>query len=135
LAGHDLLLAACLNNLAQAYTELGQLEKAQVLLETAVPLLSAHAPSDEAPYLTCLNNLITHLEHRGKPAEEEPYLKAMIACLESTAIDGDDERLLHARNRLEMHTKKASPAINLSCTRISVEGDGCAQIMNVVVID
>jgi len=135
LAEHDLLLAACLNNLAQAYTELGQLEKAQELLETAVPLLATHAPSDEAPYLTCLNNLITQLEHRGKLDEAEPHLKAMIACLENTAIDGDDERLLHARNRLERLTQKALAAIDLICSRLSIEGDGFGRIMNVVVID
>jgi tetratricopeptide (TPR) repeat protein len=134
LAGRDLLLAACLNNLAQAYTELGQLDKAQELFESALPLLGTQASTDEAPYLTCLNNLITHLEYRGKMTEAEPYLKAMMACLESTAIDEDDERLLHARNRLKRLIQQASPAINLSCARLSVEGDGFGRIMNVVVI-
>ena len=135
LDGRDPLLAACLNNLAQAYTELGQLERAQSFLERAVPLLAAHEEADEASYLRCLGNLIRNLEHCRQFSEAQPYLKAMLACLERTAIDDDDQRILDVRSRIERPTLNESSAAKLRCARLDVEGDGFGQIMNIVMLE
>jgi tetratricopeptide (TPR) repeat protein len=134
LKGHDQLLAACLNNLGQAHTHLGQLEKAQALLEAAVPLLATYEATDEIPYLRCLDNLITNFEQCGKFSEAEPCLQAMVACLERTADDGD-ERTSVAINRLASLRRTDASAISLRCSRISVAGEGYGEIRHVVVLD
>ena len=134
------LLGACLNNLGHAYSNLGQLDKAQEQFEKALPKLALEIESEHLPhhlyqlYLLCLNNLIVNLEHRRKFSAAIPHVKALISHLEQT-IGADDERTCQAKERLDRLAMTDQPPVNLVCSRISVEQDDCDVISNVIIID
>ena len=134
LPERDVLVGTCLNNLGHAYSKLGQLENAQEQFEKALPKLKFKDPSDEPLYLMCLNNLITNLEHRREFPDDAPYLHSLISYYKQT-VGADDERTSYARARLDRLTISNRAPVNLVCTRISVEQDGCGGIQTAVMIE
>ena len=134
LPERDALIGTCLNNLGHAHSELGQLEDAQEQFEKALTKLKFEGPSDEPLYLLCLNNLIINLEHRRAFSDAAPYLHALISYYEQT-VGVDNERTSYARVRLDKLTMSDRAPVNLVCTRISVEQDGCGGIQNFIVIE
>lgn len=100
LADKHQLLGACLNNLGQACSALGELENALQMYQQALPELE-HLPT-AAPYNSeiCLKNIINNLEHRRQFAAAMAY---------------HDQHVAHTAKR---------PAPRLCPRRISVERDG-----------
>ena len=84
--------------------------------------------------MLCLNNLIINLEHRREFSYAAPYFLSLISYYEQT-VGADDERTSYARVRLDKLTMSDRAPVDLVCTRISVEQDGCGGIRNVIVIE
>lgn len=128
------LVGTCLNNLGHAYSNLGQLDKAQEKFEKALPKLKLESESEEPLYLLCLNNLIVNLEHRRKFSAAVPHVKALISHYDQT-VGGEDEQTVLAKERLDRLAMTDQPPVSLVCSRISVEQDESDVISNVIIID
>lgn len=140
LPRRSVLVGACLNNLAQAYTLTGQLDQARAALEEAASRLKPRHYKTPRKYVQvwnrrlyewCLHNLINHLEFRGERRAAVRYARALV----SHSIRRDGKRFAHeARDRLRRLILREQVPNRLGCTRISVEQDGCGVIGNMVLI-
>jgi tetratricopeptide (TPR) repeat protein len=128
------LVGTCLNNLGHAYSQLGQLEKAQAQFEKALPKLALEKVTEERLYDFCLNNLINNLKYRREFAAAEPFVKILFAYYDSR-YEEDELIPVDEKERLDDFMMVDQPPANLRCARVSVEHDGCGQIQNVMTID
>jgi tetratricopeptide (TPR) repeat protein len=115
LADKHQLLGACLNNLGQAYSALGELGNALKLYQQALPELGQLPTADHYSGVTCLKNIINNLEHRRQFAAAMAYHDQMARAY------------LVQHGQHVAHTAKR-PAPRLCPRRISVERDGCGMI-------
>ena len=122
------LLGTCLNNLGHASSQLGQLERAQGYFEAALSKLTPETVSDDALYLSCLNNLIANLEYRNLFDLAAPYSVERNAYIDKTFgpdddLTGDSEHddSTHAVNEA---VDDAAVQRELICNRLPVERDG-----------
>ena len=134
LPERNCLVGTCLNNMGHAYSQLGQLEKAQEQFEKALPKLEVEITTEERLYDLCLNNLIFNLKYRREFAAAVPFVKILFAYHDSS--DEEDElSTVDENERLDDFLMADHPPANLRCTRVSVELDGGGQIQNVITID
>ena len=122
------LMGTCLNNLGHARSQLGQLERAQGHLEAALSKLAPETVSDDALYLSCLNNLIANLEYRGLFDLAAPYSVERNAYIDKTFGPDDD---LTGDSEQDDSTQTVSEAVDdaavqreVICNRLPVERDG-----------
>lgn len=122
------LLGTCLNNLGHACSQLGQLERAQGYFEAALPKLAPETVSDDALYLSCLNNLIANLEYRNLFDLAAPYSVERNAYIDKTFGPDDDPT---GDSEQDDNTQAVSEAVDdaamqreLTCNRLPVERDG-----------
>lgn len=128
------LVGTCLNNLGHAYSKLGQLDRAQVQFEKALPKLEFEETTEEMPYELCLNNLINNLKYRREFDAVKPFAQALFAY-QDKLYEEDEIGAVDAKERLEDFIMIDQPPVSLKCTRISVEHDGCGRIQNAITID
>lgn len=117
------LLGACLNNLGQAHSKLGELEAAFQMFSQALPELAYSARADEKNFMFCLNNIINNLEHRRRFAATMPYFDQLVRFY----IDQDgweDGRTWDAKARQDAARNTKRPAPRLRSNRIGVAHDG-----------
>lgn len=72
------LLGTCLSNLGHAWSQLGQLEKAQGYFEAALLQLIPQGDADDSLYLVCQDNLNANLKYRRSV---DTALKEDLVCL------------------------------------------------------
>lgn len=117
------LLGACLNNLGQAHSKIGNQEEALQMFTQALPKLAHRVKEDKYNYLTCLDNIINNLDHRRQFAATMPYYDLMLRVYIDQ--DGwDDGRTWEAKARQDAARDIRRPAPRLCPRRISVQQDG-----------
>lgn len=134
LPAQSALLGACMNNLGQAYSEVGRLEEARRQFEAALPNFGADARSGQPLYLLCLGNLMSNLEHRGELDAAAASLLTLVSHLEAS-VGVDDVLTEQAKARLNSLGSTDSVPTEPTCERISVAEDDCGRIGSTIIIE
>lgn len=122
LPGQRELICACLNNLGQALTELGQLDIAQVQFEMALCHTDFDGQTANSPYKVCLANLILQHEHSGNFSAATNYLHALRAYSLIGSV-ADDSLTWFADDYLKDLGQPAHEPDSLSRFRLAVAQD------------
>ena len=137
LPGHRELKGACLNNLGMAYSQTGNLAKAQevyVLALTELEPLEPNAHTNDRAFMACLNNLINCLNHQRQFAATRPYYEWMLRI--NVLVDGwEYSPAWDTKKRLESSSNTRRPAPKLRPKILPVEQDEPSVIGQVICID
>ena len=137
LPGHRELKGACLNNLAMACCQTGDLARAQEMYALALPELEPIEPNSytyDRHFMMCLDNMINCLEHQRQFAATRPYYEWKLRM--NVLVEGwEYQPAWDTKKRLEASNNTRRPAPRLRPKRLSVEQDAPSVIGQVVYID
>ena len=134
LPGQRELKGACLSNLGMAYSQTGDLVKAQAMYLLALPELEPSVQTDDRPFLRCLGNLINILAHQRQFAATRPYYEWMLRV--NVLVDGwEYAQPWQTQKRLQASGNTRRPAPRLRPKRLPVERDAANVITQFICVD